>query len=362
MTLAKAKGDVSLGKYGMVIIDEAHQHTIPSDSLLGLLKSLLVKRKDLKIVIMSATMDANLFAGCFPGSKIEEVLGRRYAIDYNYLLEPPSDMTNAIVLTIMEIATSGVNAGDILVFVSGVPEINKVIEKVENMLSGPNPRHDPEDIDPLECYPLHSKWSFEDQQRAINSIEPMPRHGRLGRKVIVSTNIAETSVTIDGITHVIDSGEAKYRFWNPIEETWTLRAQPISQAESKQRFGRSGRQSEGTAWAMYTERGAKEDMMEHAIAPILMCDIMAETLHIMKLGFSVTRFDFVVSPAPETIRKAIELLIMIGAIDRQMRLTQRGEQISSLPVDVSSALTILESVRFGCSDEVLSINLQFHSL
>ncbi|KAI4783502.1 pre-mRNA-splicing factor ATP-dependent RNA helicase PRP43 [Aureobasidium sp. EXF-3400] len=355
LIMAKAKGDSNLVDYGMIIIDEAHQHTTSTNLLLGLLKSLLTKRQDLKVVIISATMDANLFANYFPGSKVETVHGRGHEIQVQYLLQPPKDMIKEIVKTILWIAFSKQAKGHILVFVSGMREIAQVIEGVNAALTGPDARFDPAELDPLVCYPLHAKMSLEDQQRAVKSFPPRPMGRRFGRKVIVATNVAETSLTIEGVTHVVDSGMARSRIWNSAEETWAMLDYPISQAEIVQRIGRVGRQRDGWAWLMYTEKGRKEDRLEHAIAAIIECDMVSEALHIMKLGFKVADFPFIVKPSPEVVGKALGLLYQIGAINKKMQVTTRGSHIIALPIDVYSAAMLLEGSLRKCSDEVLSI-------
>lgn len=339
----------------MIIIDEAHQHTTSTDLLLGHLKSLLSKRQNLKVVIVSATMDANLFANYFPGSKVETVLDRRHEVTVKYLLQPPTDMIEKIVETILWIALSKQAKGHILVFVSGVREISQVIAGVNAAFTGPNARFDPADLDPLEWYPLHSKLSFEDQQRAVKSLPPMPVGRRFGRKVIVSTNIAEISVTIDGVTHVIDSGMAKSRIWNAVNETWTIHEYPIGQAEIFQRIGRAGRQRPGVAHLMYTEKGRKADRLEHAVAPILQCDMVSEALHIMKLGFNVPEFDFIIKPSTEAVGKALGLLCQLGTINKKMQVTLHGSDIAAVPIDVYSAAMLLEGSFRKCSCEVLSV-------
>ena len=207
--VAAAKSDVDLKNYGAIFIDEAHQHTVPTDILLGLLKELAARRKDdLKIIIMSATIDADLFLKFLPGSVLETVSGRTHKVSVSYLAEPPTG--NTIVDTILQVHLTG-RSGNILVFVSGVKEIRRIITDVQNALNGPTARFGPLEIGPLECWPLYATLSPEAQDDAVETISPAPQNGQLGRKLLLATNIAETSVTLTGVTHVIDSCKVKSR-------------------------------------------------------------------------------------------------------------------------------------------------------
>jgi pre-mRNA-splicing factor ATP-dependent RNA helicase DHX15/PRP43 len=232
-----------MSSFGIVIIDEAHEHSLPADLLLGHLKGLLRERDDLRVILMSATMNTALL-NFFPQAVLEQVPGRQHRVTAKYLEEPSSDLIATIIDTIIHVHCTQM-PGDILVFVSGKKEINKVINGVEETLS--EERFENENIGPLDFYPLHSSLSVRDQNLALDSPPPRPQYGEMGRKVIVSTNSAETSITIEGVTHVIDSCKAKTTVWNPRTETWTLLDQPISKANILHRKGRAGRTCEGMA-------------------------------------------------------------------------------------------------------------------
>jgi pre-mRNA-splicing factor ATP-dependent RNA helicase DHX15/PRP43 len=352
--VAAAKSDVNLQNYGAIVIDEAHQHTVATDLLLGLLKELAARRKDdLKIIIMSATIDADLFLKFLPGSVLETVSGRTHKVSVSYLAEPPTDDT--IVETILQVHLTGRN-GNILVFVSGVRQIHQIIEKVEKALDGSTARFGPDEIGPLECWPLHATLSPDAQDDAVETISPAPQNGQLGRKLLIATNIAETSVTLTGVTHVIDSCKVKSKIWNPRNESWCLREQWISKAVARQRAGRAGRTREGMAYRMCTEGGFQEQMLEHSVPAIMEGDMLSECLSILKMGRSPLTFPYIVAPATETIVKALGILHLLGAVDaRGESLTPLGTDITSLPVDVYSAVVLLESPRFGCSDEMISL-------
>jgi pre-mRNA-splicing factor ATP-dependent RNA helicase DHX15/PRP43 len=317
----------------------------------------VTRKDDLKIIIMSATIDATLFTDFFPGSVLETVSGREHKVLVSYLAEAvDSDHAiSTIVDTILQVHLKE-RAGNILVFASGVGDIHKIISRVEMALGeGPNARFDASEMGPLTCYPLHATLSPEEQDEAVESVAPGPRNGLLGRKLIVATNIAETSITLTGVTHVIDSCRVKSKIWNPRNESWSLRELWVSKAVAKQRAGRAGRTREGMAWRMCTEADFLEQLEEHSVPAILESDMLSEYLHILKMGRSPLNFPFMVAPASETIVKAQGLLFQLGAVDARGQLTPRGEEITQLPVDVYSAVVLLSSPDYGCSDEMLSL-------
>ena len=247
-------------------------------------------------------------------------------------------------------------SGHILVFVSGVREINKIISGVYSKLHGPESFFEGQ-VGMLECWPLHAKLSPDDQKAAVDSVGPTSTDCNvLGRKVIIATNIAETSITLTGVTHVIDSGRNKVNVWNPRKEAWTLWDLPISQAVAAQRAGRAGRTKEGMAWRMCTERGFFEQLMEHSVPEIMGSDMLSECLNILKMGGqSPLKFPYIVAPATETVVKALGLLQHLGAVKHDGNITPRGEAIARLPVSVYSAVVLLLSPDYGCADEMLSI-------
>jgi pre-mRNA-splicing factor ATP-dependent RNA helicase DHX15/PRP43 len=345
-TLALAKADPTMDSFGVIIIDEAHEHSRDADILLGHLKVLLNERENLKVVVMSASLDTALFINYLPHAAVEEVRGRQHKVHVNYLEQPSSDLIADIIGTILYVHCTQM-PGDILVFVTGKDEIDKVINGVERLAR--------KDMGLLTLCSLHDSHSMKDQNIAIDPHQPQTRHGNLGRKVIVSTNSAETSLTIEGVTHVIDSCRAKVNAWDPYTESFALINQPISKASVLHRKGRAGRTYEGMAWLMCTERGFHEDLVEHSVPQVLQGDMLSECLTIIKLGHDPITFDFIIPPAPETIVRALGLLRQLGAIDVEGRLSLRGQGLAAIPTDVYAAMTLLESPRFGCSDEILSI-------
>jgi len=361
--VAIAKSDSQLRAYDVVVVDEAHQHTVATDLLLGLLKQLTTTRSDLKIVVMSATIDTEQFKAFFPGSVVHDVSGRAFPVKHKYLQQPvlQLDMVDAVVRTIMQ-AHLVERSGDILVFVAGVLHITRIIRKIEAIMNGdPNTNtvsmYDPEDVGELHCYPLFSEQSQGEQNKTIQSVAPPNRSGKHSRKVIVATNIAETSVTLPGVTIVIDSLLSKVRVVNPESESNGLFMMWVSQSVAKQRSGRAGRVRPGTCYRMCTYDGFHSGLAKHTVPDILNCDMVEECLSILQMGLNPINFPYMSAPATETIVKALGVLLSIGAIQFESRLTitPRGEAYSRLPVDLASALMIFESTRFNCQDEILAI-------
>ncbi|THW10491.1 pre-mRNA-splicing factor ATP-dependent RNA helicase PRP43 [Aureobasidium pullulans] len=350
LLLALAMSDPNLSEYGVIVIDEAHQHTVATDLLLGLLKELLHTRTDLKVVIMSATIDSGMFTDYFPGSVLRTVGGRQHDVHVHYLKETPVDVVGAIVTTVLQIHLTE-RGGNILVFASGVKQIHEIITGVEEG----HKTFSQTEMGQLECFPLHARLSPADQDLAVNSVAPAIYGGLPGRKIIVATNIAETSITLLGVTHVVDSGLVKLKIWNPREETNSLSTTLASKAVAIQRAGRAGRTSEGTVYRMYTELAFHEQCPDHSVPAILLGDMLSEFLKVSAMGYNPMTFPFMVAPATETIVTAMELLKLLDAIDAKGDITPAGVMMSAITVDVYSAAAILASQAYQCSDEMLSL-------
>ncbi|KAK4900345.1 hypothetical protein LTR27_002570 [Elasticomyces elasticus] len=355
--VALMKSDPVLSKYGLIVIDEAHAHSTQTDLLLGLLPELLKLRPDLKVVIMSATINAGKFLEFFPGSVCEKVEGRQHDVLVRYLPEQFFSI-KVLVEVILQVHITE-DSGNILVFVSGKGDMYKAIAKVQRALEGENARF--EDVGQLDCYPLHAGLSTEEQDLAVNSVAPKDRFGKRGqvlhgRKLIIATNIAETSVTIGGVTHVVDTLRVKTRIYNPEDESYSLQEGWVSQGQAQQRTGRAGRTRPGTAWRMCTEADY-DSLLPHAVPSIRDCDMLAEFLTIKSLGQHPLTFNYIYPPARETIAKALAILSDLGIVNQaDGRLTEpNGAAIARLPVNPLSATLLLQSVRFGCSDEMLSL-------
>lgn len=351
-----AKADPTLSKYGVIVIDEVHQRTVATDLLLGILKKLTKTRKEcLKIVVISATMDTEKLVDFFPGSKLEVISDKEYRVRISYLPQSPKNAEDTIVETILRVHLMEA-PGNILVFASGESEMYKIISSVQAALSGPKARFSANVMGPLECWPLSTQLSPEAQENAIESVAPAgSRYGKLGRKLVVATNIAETSISLIGVTHVIDSCRVKVKAWNCRDESWVVREMGVSKASARQRAGVVGRTREGYVWRICTQATFQEHMPEQSVPAILKCDMLGEVLHILKMKLNPRDFPYITAPATETVIKAVGLLQELGALNRRGQISARGDAITSLPVDPYSAVVLLESPKFGCSDEIISI-------
>ncbi|KAK1070891.1 DEAH-box ATP-dependent RNA helicase prp43 [Friedmanniomyces endolithicus] len=356
--LQAAQSDSTLSAYGVIVIDEAHHHTVATDLLLGLLKDLSAgaRKHDLKIIIMSATIDAAMFSSFYPGSMAMQIHGREHENLVHYLPVPAAeDCTNDIVETILRVHLTG-QSGNILVFASGVREIQKIIAKVKAALTGPSRAFTENEVGSLDCYALHASLSPEQRDAAVQNVPPPPIGKHTSRKVIVATNTAETSVTLAGVTFVIDSCRVKNKIWNPRDESWNLREQFFSKAQAGQRSGGAGRTRPGMAYRMCTERGFNDQILDHSVAAILEDDMLGPCLSILKMGYNPRTFPYIVAPATETIVKALEILFHLGAINGRGDITADGKTIARIPVnDLYSAVALLRSPDYRCSDAMLSL-------
>ncbi|RCH85400.1 DEAH-box ATP-dependent RNA helicase prp43 [Rhizopus azygosporus] len=353
MLLREAMSDPLLSRYSAVILDEAHERTLNTDILMGLLKEVCKKRKDLQVVVMSATLDAGKFQKYFDDAPLLSVPGRTFPVEIYYTPEPERDYLEAAIRTVLQIHLSEPE-GDILVFLTGEEEIETACSKIraegDELIRS-------QGAGPLKVVPLYSSLPPRAQQLIFESA-PAPRTpgGAPGRKIVVSTNIAETSLTIDGIVYVIDPGFAKQKVYNPRIRVESLLVSPISKASAQQRAGRAGRTRPGKAFRLYTEAAFNQELIEQTYPEILRSNLGNVVLQLKKLGIDdLVHFDFMDPPAPETLMRALELLNYLGALDDDGELTPTGELMSAFPLDPQLAKMLIESPKYNCSNEILSI-------
>jgi len=340
--LAETQGDPLLSEYNCIIIDEAHERSLNIDFLLGYLKTLLAKRNDLKLIITSATIDTQTFSKAFNDAPIIEVSGRLYPVEVIYApFDAESEERGDIsyvdaAVRAAETALGEPGQGDILIFMPG----ERDIRETSDLLEGRFGRE-------AEIIPLFGLLSAADQQRVF---APLNR-----RKIVVATNIAETSLTIPGIRYVIDSGLARISRYNPRTRTKRLPVEEISQSSANQRKGRSGRVQDGVCIRLYSE----EDFAERPqyTQPEIQRANLAEVILRMKayrLG-DIETFPFVNPPPPSAIDGGYKLLQELGALDEKRELTQLGHDLSRLPIDPTLGRMLLQSQHEHATRELLII-------
>ncbi|OXB43869.1 hypothetical protein B1J92_F07139g [Nakaseomyces glabratus] len=351
MLLREAMEDHDLKRYSCIILDEAHERTLATDILMGLIKQVVLRRPDLKIIVMSATLDAEKFQNYFHNAPLLAVPGRTYPVELYYTPEFQRDYLDSAIRTVLQIHATE-EAGDILLFLTGEDEIEDAVRKIS--LEGDQLVRE-EGCGPLSVYPLYGSLPPHQQQRIF---EPAPEshNGRPGRKVVVSTNIAETSLTVDGIVYVVDPGFSKQKVYNPRIRVESLLVSPISKASAQQRAGRAGRTRPGKCFRLYTEEAFQKELIEQSYPEILRSNLSSTVLELKKLGIDdLVHFDFMDPPAPETMMRALEELNYLACLDDEGNLTALGRLASQFPLDPMLAVMLIGAFEFKCSQEILTI-------
>ncbi|CBY31661.1 unnamed protein product [Oikopleura dioica] len=359
--LQEMTSDPLLRRYSVIMIDEAHERSLQTDMCLGLLKKIQKVRPDLRIIVASATLDAEFFKGFFnhnltdnseaDTATIIHLEGRTYPVDIFYLEKACPDYMKESMETVLKIHREN-KFGDILVFVTSAEdcdslcdnlrdEVGKVISKAQG-IGVP--------LMKMKALPLYGSLPVIDQMRVFESL---PRNTR---KVIVSTNIAETSLTLPGIVHVIDAGFVKISAYNPkngLDSTTTV---PVSQAAANQRAGRAGRVRSGCCYRLYTQDDF-EKLMKATVPEMRRSELTSTILRLKQLGISnVVRFDFPSPPPAQALSRSLELLFALGAVDEECELTEKiGERIAELPLHPFFAKMLLASIDYECVREILTM-------
>ena len=347
--LSEIKRDRYLTKYDAIIIDEAHERSLNIDFLLGYLKRLLTKRPELKIIITSATIDVDRFSNYFKGAPIFSVTGRSYPVDVFYrpvVQESPdgsegggaliNQITGAVEEIFIEEKNRGWGIGDVLIFLPGEREIREISTLLKN-----------ENWRDTEILPLYARLGNKDQNRVFQS--------HAGRRIVLATNVAETSITVPGIRYVIDPGTVRMSRYSVRSKIQRLPIEAVSQASANQRKGRCGRVAEGICYRLYSE----DDFLnrsEFTDPEILRTNLAAVILKMMDSGIGeVSEFEFIDPPDNRLWSDGYKLLFELGAVDDKRKITLLGRQLAGIPADPRFAKMLISAAKIGALKEVLII-------
>ncbi|KAH0567480.1 ATP-dependent RNA helicase DHX8-like [Cotesia glomerata] len=344
MLLRECLMDLDLKMYSVIMLDEAHERTIHTDVLFGLLKQAVERRPDLKLIVTSATLDAVKFSQYFKEAPIFTIPGRTFEVEIMYTKEPETDYLDAALITVMQIHLRE-PPGDILLFLTGQEEIDTACEILYERMKSLGP-----DVPELIILPIYSALPSEMQTRIF---EPAPPGSR---KVVIATNIAETSLTIDGIYYVVDPGFVKQKVYNSKTGMDSLIVTPISQAAAKQRAGRAGRTGPGKCYRLYTERAYRDEMLPTPVPEIQRTNLATTVLQLKTMGINdLLNFGFMDPPPAESLVMALELLHSLSALDNEGLLTRLGRRMAEFPLEPNLSKMLIMSVHLQCSDEILTI-------
>nr|CAD7592945.1 unnamed protein product [Timema genevievae] len=347
MLLRECLVDLDLKYYSVIMLDEAHERTIHTDVLFGLLKQAVKKRPELKLIVTSATLDAVKFSQYFFEAPIFTIPGRTFPVEVLYTKEPETDYLDASLITVMQIHLRE-PPGNAVTFYCFSRVKKRLIQQCEILYErmkslGP-------DVPELIILPVYSALPSEMQTRIFDPAPPG------SRKVVIATNIAETSLTIDGIYYVVDPGFVKQKVYNSKTGMDSLVVTPISQAQAKQRAGRAGRTGPGKCYRLYTERAYRDEMLPTPVPEIQRTNLATTVLQLKTMGINdLLHFDFMDAPPVESLIMALEQLHSLSALDNEGLLTRLGRRMAEFPLEPNLSKMLIMSVHLNCSDEVLTI-------
>lgn len=354
LLIREIMGDPLLKKYSVIMLDEAHERSLNTDIILGLLRKIQKKRTDLRIIIASATLDAEEMRDFFNNNEtgdkskdtasIMTIEGRNYPVDVHYSLDPVPDYLKCTVETVMKVHKSE-KEGDVLAFLTGQDEVEAVVRMLID-----EAKKIPRDGHKMKVLPMYGTLPSSEQMKVFE------RTSRNIRKIVIATNIAEASITINGIVYIIDCGFVKIKAYNPTTGIESLVIIPVSQASANQRAGRAGRVRAGKAYRLYTEESFQKlplatvpEMQRSDLAPVV--------LQLKALGIiNIIKFHFLSPPPAQNMIRGLELLYALDAIDEDCNLTSPlGLQMAEFPLTPMFSKMLLESGNFGCSEEAITV-------
>ncbi|KAG4159023.1 hypothetical protein ERO13_D02G151600v2 [Gossypium hirsutum] len=346
--LRESLSNPELNQYSVIILDEAHERSLNTDILLGLMKRLVKRRaSNLKVLITSATLDGEKVSKFFSDCPLLTVPGKLFPVEIFYSKERPTSYLESSLKTAMDIHVREPE-GDILIFMTGQDDIEKLVSKLEDKVRS---------LEEGSCMdaiilPLHGSLPPEMQVRVFS---PPPPNCR---RFIVATNIAETSLTVDGVVYVIDSGYVKQRQYNPATGMYSLDVVQISKVQANQRAGRAGRTRPGKCYRLYPSRVYNDDFLDVTVPEIQRSSLAGSVLYLKSLDLpdiDILKFDFLDPPSTESLEDALKQLYLIDAIDENGSITSIGRTMAELPLEPSLSRTLIEANEYGCLSQALTV-------
>ncbi|XP_048137799.1 probable pre-mRNA-splicing factor ATP-dependent RNA helicase DEAH4 isoform X1 [Rhodamnia argentea] len=346
--LRESLSNPEFNEYSVIILDEAHERSLNTDILLGLMKRLVkIRSSNLRILITSATLDGNKVSKFFSDCPVLNVPGKLYPVEIVYSRERPTSYLESSLRTALKIHVQEPE-GDVLIFMTGQDDIDKLVSKLEDEVRS---------LEEGSCMdaivlPLHGSLPPESQVRVFT---PPPPNCR---RFIVATNIAETSLTVDGVVYVIDSGYVKQRGYNPSTGMYSLDVVQVSKVQADQRAGRAGRTRPGKCYRLYPSIVYQDELPDVTVPEIQRSSLAGSVLYLKSLDLSdidILRFDFLDSPSHDSLEDALKQLYLIDAIDEDGSITSIGRTMAELPLEPSLSRTLMEANEYGCLPQALTI-------